>query len=40
VSDSQSFDEGQQAYEEAVEERVDEKRQQFEDDPSDSDYPE
>jgi hypothetical protein len=37
-SSSQSFDEGQIAYEEAVDERVDEKRQEFEDEGADSEY--
>jgi hypothetical protein len=38
ISRSPSFDEGQEAYEDSVEERLAEKRQEFEDDPSSSEY--
>lgn len=38
TSRSPSFDEGQVAYDEAVEERLEEKRQEFEDEGAESDY--
>ena len=38
ISNSRSFDEGQEAYDEAVEERLEEKRQEFEDEGPDSEY--
>jgi hypothetical protein len=40
VSTSRSFDEGQEAYQDAVDQRLEEKREEFEDDPSSSDYAE
>jgi hypothetical protein len=38
TSRSPSFDEGQEAYQEAVDQRVEDKRQEFEDEGADSDY--
>jgi hypothetical protein len=40
TSTSQSFDEGQEAYEGSVQQRVEEKREQFDEEGSDSDYAE